>query len=167
MNKTEFLQKFQLQRLPVSSHTYQYPAELKAAAVLIPLVDNETSLSVLLTKRASHLKHHAGQISFPGGKVEPEDENLIATAIREAQEEIGLSPDDVEIIGQLTPCQTISGYIVTPILAFVPANLDYRADDNEVAEIFQVPLTHFLNDQNHQTVTAVLQGGKHQMQGLP
>ncbi|WDE07324.1 CoA pyrophosphatase [Thalassomonas viridans] len=167
MNKTEFLQKFQYQRLTEPTQASWHHDTLKAAAVLVPLVEKRNSLDVLLTKRASHLKHHGGQISFPGGKAEPEDESLIATAMREAREEIGLSPDNVEIIGQLNPYQTISGYIVTPVIGFVPGNLDYQADDNEVAEIFQVPLQHFLNSRNHQTLQAQLHGQQHQVHFMP
>ena len=167
MNKIEFLQKFQFQTLMAPENPLYSPVKLKVAAVLVPLVENSNTLDVLLTKRASHLKHHGGQISFPGGKAEPEDESLIATAIREAEEEIGLSPENVEVIGQLNPYQTISGYIVTPILGFVPDNLNYQADDNEVAEIFQVPLQHFLNSQNHQTVQAMYQGKEHPVHFMP
>ncbi|WP_281561260.1 CoA pyrophosphatase [Thalassomonas sp. RHCl1] len=167
MNKSEFLQRFQFQRLMASNNTSWPHGKLKAAAVLVPLVEKRNALDVLLTKRASHLKHHGGQISFPGGKAEPEDESLIATAVREAEEEIGLSPDNVEIIGQLNPYRTISGYIVTPVIGFVPANLNYQADDNEVAEIFQVPLQHFLNSHNHQTLQAMLHGQQHQVHFMP
>ncbi|WDE10081.1 CoA pyrophosphatase [Thalassomonas haliotis] len=167
MNKSEFIQKFQFQRLMASQKTSCSHGKLKVAAVLVPLVEKPDSLDVLLTKRASHLKHHGGQISFPGGKAEPEDENLIATAIREAEEEIGLSPDNVEVIGQLNPYRTISGYIVTPIIGFVPGNYSYHADDNEVAEIFQVPLQHFLNSHNHQTLQAMLHGRQHQVHFMP
>ena len=149
------------------SHGSWPPSKLKAAAVLVPLVEKHNTLEVLLTKRASHLRHHGGQISFPGGKAEPWDESMIATAMREAQEEIGLSPDNVEIIGQLNPYQTISGYIVTPVIGFVPGDLNYRADDNEVAEIFQVPLQHFLNSHNHRSVEATFKGHQHQVHFMP
>lgn len=177
MTKDEFIQRFQYNDLSESVHHYHYHSELKTAAVLIPIieidVDNTSSknnaqqLKILFTKRASHLKHHGGQISFPGGKAESYDENIIATALRETQEEIGLLADNIEIIGQLHPYQTISGYIVTPIIAFIPANQIYTIDKNEVSEIFQVPLQHFLNTNNHHSVTIHQQNRQHQVHFMP
>jgi 8-oxo-dGTP pyrophosphatase MutT (NUDIX family) len=107
---------------------------------------------VLLTKRAEHLKHHPGQISFPGGKVEPEDENHIDAALREADEEIGLSRLDCKIIGQLHPYQTISGFSITPVIAILNTTPKFSIDKNEVAEIFHVPFQHFLEVDKHYSV---------------
>jgi len=171
MTKNEFLHRFQLQKLSQSIHTYQYHSDLKSAAVLIPILekkinDNDTQLNILFTKRAEHLKHHGGQISFPGGKAEHFDDNLISTAIREAQEEIGLKTDTIEIIGQLHPYQTISGYIVTPIIAFV-AEQNFIIDHNEVSEIFQVPLHHFLNKDNHHSIHIRQKSIHHQVHFMP
>ena len=166
MTKDEFLHKFKLRQLESSSHEYRYHSTLKKAAVLIAIIDDNKELKVLLTKRAAHLRHHGGQVSFPGGKNEPEDINLIATALREAQEEIGLSPNKVKVIGQLHPYQTISGYLVTPIIALIPNNQTYTKDENEVSEIFQVPLQHFLEIKNHQ-LTVYHQGKPHQVPFMP
>jgi len=149
MTKNEFLQKFQLTSLAGSLHQYRHPTPLKPAAVLIALIEEEQQLSVVLTKRANHLKHHPGQISFPGGKMEEYDDGFIGAAIREAEEEIGLNRNNINIIGQLLPYETISGYIVTPIIAFIDNKQNYVIDENEVAEIFQVPLQHFLDFNNH------------------
>ncbi len=134
MNKHEFLTRFHLKQLAESAHNYQHNSSLKTAAVLIGLVDsdNDSGLEVLLTRRSSHLKHHPSQISFPGGKAEPEDENLVATALREAHEEIGLSPTSVTVIGQLPSYQIISGYQVTPIVAIIDKPKSYQQDHNEV-----------------------------------
>ena len=172
MTKNEFLHRFQLQNLPESTHTFQYHSDLKSAAVLIPiiekrLVNNNKQLNILFTKRAEHLKHHGGQISFPGGKAELYDDNLISTAIREAQEEIGLIIDNIKIVGQLHSYQTISGYIVTPIVAFITAEQEFSIDPNEVAEIFQVPLHHFLNTDNHHSLQIRQKNSHHQVHFMP
>jgi 8-oxo-dGTP pyrophosphatase MutT (NUDIX family) len=153
MNKHDFLQNFQFSALDVSLHQYQHLGALKPAAVLIALIEENKQLSVVLTKRASHLKHHPGQISFPGGKMEDFDTSFINTAIREAEEEIGLNSNNINIVGQLLPYETISGYVVIPIIAFIDKNQNYVIDKNEVAEIFQVPLQHFLDFNNHYMVT--------------
>ncbi len=150
MNKGEFLTRFHLKQLAESSHNYQHHAPLKKAAVLIGLIENpDTGLQVLLTKRSSHLKHHPSQISFPGGKAELDDKSLVETALREAYEEIGLAPQAVTVIGQLPHYEVISGYQVTPIVGIIDHQQTYQQDENEVAEIFQAPLQHFLQRNNH------------------
>ena len=95
------------------------PTELVAAGVLIPIVERASDLSVLFTERSPDLKHHAGQISFPGGRMEPGDADIRWTALRETQEEIGIMPDNIEVIGALEPMPTITGYVVTPVLGLV------------------------------------------------
>ena len=136
-------------------------------AVLIPIVSNQGQLEVLLTKRASHLTHHPGQISFPGGKVEPNDRSMIATALRETEEEIGLKSKDIQVLGQLTSYQTISGYEITPIVAFARKNDNYQFDDNEVAEVFHVPLSHFLLREHHIKVPFYHKGKSHNVHFMP
>ncbi|MDX2369344.1 MAG: CoA pyrophosphatase [Colwellia sp.] len=174
MNKEEFLYRFNLLQHGDSCHNYQHNSPLRSAAVLIALVNNsntdeinDSGLQVLLTKRASHLKHHPSQISFPGGKVEPTDRNLIHTALREAEEEIGLSPDAVSIVGQLSNYEVISGYQVTPIVAIIESPQSYQKDANEVDEIFQVPLQHFLQPQNHRTIISYRNGQHHNVHFFP
>ena len=167
MTKNELLQRFQLNQLSQPDHNYQYNGTLKQAAVLIPLIDHRDHMEVLLTTRSKHLTHHAGQVSFPGGKVELNDTSLAATAVREANEEIALPLDAAKVIGQLHPYQTISGYIVTPIVAIVESNIQYKADTNEVAEIFQVPLNHFLNASNRHTISVQQQGRSHNIHFVP
>ena len=120
------------------------------AAVLIPLVLKEEGLSVLLTQRTNHLRDHAGQISFPGGRMDPEDQSPNDTALRESQEEIGLDPRRVEIIGHMPQYLTVSGYSVTPVVGLVQAQAEYVLDEFEVADVFEVPLSFLLDPANHQ-----------------
>jgi 8-oxo-dGTP pyrophosphatase MutT (NUDIX family) len=167
MNKTEFLQRFQLQQLPNLVDPFQFQGNLRPAAVLVPLVEQNNTLEVLLTKRSRHLKHHGGQICFPGGKVDHGDKDHIFTAKREAHEEIGLLPEAVEVVGQLNPYQTISGFIVTPVVGLISPDQHYTANDGEVAEIFQVPLQHFLNSDNHQSMISHVNGSSRKVHFMP
>jgi len=173
MDKEEFLYRFNLLQHGDSCHNYQHDSPLRSAAVLIALVNNSESddlsdgLQVLLTKRASHLKHHPSQVSFPGGKVEPTDRDLTHTALREAQEEIGLCPSGVTVIGQLPNYEVISGYQVTPIVAVVESTQYLKKDVNEVDEIFQVPLKHFLQPENHRAIISYRKGHHHNVHFFP
>lgn len=113
---------------------------LRAAAVLVAIQQTETGSRVLLTKRSSHLKHHPGQIAFPGGKVEAEDAGPGGAALREAREEIGLDPARVQILGALPVHETVTGFAVTPVLAVIEGSFDPVAELGEVEEVFSVPL---------------------------
>ena len=128
-----------------------------AAAVLIPVIMHAT-LTVLFTKRTSHLKSHSGQVSFPGGRAEPHDASAEFTALREAQEEIGLAPERVEIIGRLPDYRTRTGFRVTPVVGLVAPPLELTPDPNEVEEIFEVPLDFLLDPANRQRQTREFQG---------
>ena len=123
----------------------QAAGKVTKAAVLIPLVLKENGLSVLLTQRTNHLRDHAGQISFPGGRMDPEDQGPNDTALRESQEEIGLDPERVEIIGHLPQYLTVSGYSVTPVVGLVQAQTEYVLDEFEVSDVFEVPLSFLLD----------------------
>lgn len=123
--------------------------EPAGAAVLMPLVEREAGLSLLLTRRADHLRDHAGQISFPGGRVEPEDDGPIATALRETQEEIGLSRQYIEILGQLPIYSTVTAFQVTPVVGLVAPGFTLALDEFEVAEAFEVPLAFLMNPAHH------------------
>ena len=138
-----------MSRLPPSSHLFRFNGSVKQSAVLIAVVENTDGASVILTKRATHLRHHGGQISFPGGKVDDSDDSFVAAALREAQEEISLAPECAEIVGYLHPYQTITGFVIHPVIAKVPANINLTPNPSEVAEVFQVPLSHILNLDNH------------------
>lgn len=124
------------------------PANPTPAAVLVPLVQHADGLTVLLTERAADLRNHPGQISFPGGRLEP-GESPLGAALRETEEEIGLAREYVEVLGYLPDHLIISGYRVTPIVAVVPAGLPLKPDAMEVAGTFEVPLAHVLDPANH------------------
>jgi 8-oxo-dGTP pyrophosphatase MutT (NUDIX family) len=124
------------------------------AAVLVPIVNRPQGASMLLTLRTAHLTDHAGQISFPGGRVDPEDNNPMETALRETEEEIGLSRQHIEIIGSLPDYLTGTGFRVTPVVALVQPPFDLAADTFEVAEIFEVPFSFLMNGANHQRRSA-------------
>ena len=121
------------------------------AAVLVPLVERDTGLTVLLTQRAETLKDHAGQISFPGGRIEPEDADAWHAALREAYEEIGLRADLVEFAGYLPDHHVITGFRVTPVVGFVNPDYELRIAAAEVHDVFEVPLDFILDAANHKS----------------
>jgi 8-oxo-dGTP pyrophosphatase MutT (NUDIX family) len=121
---------------------------LRPAAVLVPLVDRAAGMTVLLTQRSPHLADHAGQISFPGGRIEEGDADAITCALREAREEVGLMPASVEIVGRLDTYVIRTGYEVTPVVGIVDPSDVLRPDPTEVAEIFEVPLEFILDPGN-------------------
>ncbi len=123
---------------------------LTPAAVLVPLVERSEELTVLLTLRTDHLRDHAGQISFPGGRIEPGDGSPEAAALRETEEEIGLSRAQIDIIGRLDDYDTRTGFAVMPMVGMVSPPLGLRLDATEVAETFEVPLSFVLDPANHE-----------------
>jgi 8-oxo-dGTP pyrophosphatase MutT (NUDIX family) len=124
--------------------------EPKAAAVLIPVVPRSGQLHIVLTQRTVHLHDHAGQISFPGGRHEPEDETPQRTALREAEEEIGLAAHQLDVLGLLPDYLTATGYRVTPVVALVDPDVVWVPDPNEVAEVFETPLSFLMNPMHHE-----------------
>ncbi len=127
---------------------------LTPASVLVPLVAHPDRMSLLLTQRTAHLHDHAGQVSFPGGRVDPQDVDAIATALRETEEEIGLSRRHIEVIGSLPDYVTGTGFRVTPVVALVHPPFELTADSFEVAEIFEVPMAFLMNGSNHERRSA-------------
>ena len=123
--------------------------EPRHASVLVPLILRDEGLTVLLTQRTDHLNDHPGQISFPGGRAEPDDANATATALREAHEEIGLHARHIDVLGELPTYTTGTGFIVTPVVALIEPPFTIEADPFEVAEVFEVPLAFLMAPANH------------------
>jgi 8-oxo-dGTP pyrophosphatase MutT (NUDIX family) len=133
---------------------------LKPAGVLIPVIDHAAELSILLTQRAADLKHHAGQVSFPGGRMEARDADITETALRETYEEIGIAAHEVSVIGYLQPMPTVTGYAVTPVVGLIAAGVELTIDRTEVDYAFEVPLRFLLEHSNRRLVERELHGKK-------
>jgi 8-oxo-dGTP pyrophosphatase MutT (NUDIX family) len=133
-------------------HAVQLPSATRVthAAVLVPLVAGATEINLLFTQRTEHLDDHASQISFPGGRVEPEDAGREETALRETEEEIGLARSAVALLGRLPDYEIPSGFRITPVVGWIEPPLELRPDPFEVASVFYAPLAHFLEPENFQ-----------------
>jgi 8-oxo-dGTP pyrophosphatase MutT (NUDIX family) len=142
-------------------------ASLRNAAVLVPLVMRAHGLCVLLTRRADHLHDHPGQISFPGGRVDDGDADIVATALRETEEEVGVARRYIEVIGQLPDYVTVTQYRVTPVIALVDPNYTLALDAFEVAEAFEVPLAFLMNPAHHQRHEFEFAGARRQFLSMP
>lgn len=135
-------------------------SSLTLAGVLIPVIDRgDTDLSLLLTRRSEALKHHAGQVSFPGGRMEPDDETIADTALRETWEEVGIASSAVDIVGYLRPMPTITGYAVTPVVGLVAGDIEISVDRNEVEHAFEVPVPFLMDPGNRRFVEREFFGG--------
>ena len=140
---------------------------LTPAAVLMPVVLRDSGLTVLLTQRTAHLRDHAGQVSFPGGRCEDSDASAVHTALREAQEEVGLDPSQVEVLGVLPEYRTGTGFSIIPVVALVRPPLNLRLDDFEVAEAFETPLSFLLDPANRQRHSIMHQGVMREYYAMP
>ena len=140
--------------------------EAAHASVLVPLV-LRAEMTVLLTQRTEHLNDHPGQISFPGGRAEPGDAHAVATALREAHEEIGLEAFEVEVLGSLPTYTTGTGFIVTPVVSLVRPGAALQIDPFEVAEVFEVPLAWLMNPANHQHHAIEIDGATREFMSIP
>lgn len=143
-----FTQRFHHLRQIEPTQDFPLRVASKPAAVLFPII-RRPQLSVLFTLRAKHLNHHAGQISFPGGRYDDTDADLTETALRECEEEIGLQRSKIEIIGNIQPFRTISRYEVTPFIGLVDTEFELVINDAEVEDVFEVPLHFLVNQNNH------------------
>lgn len=156
MDKQTFLNRFLFHNAQNLSdpHAYKAPFHLnqqglKKAAVLLPLIKRQNGLNLIFTERALHLRHHPGQISFPGGRYESSDHSLQQTALRETEEEIGILQRQVSIFGSLPNLPTISGFEISPFLGFVDDDHTILIDQQEVRSVFEVPLSHLLDVNNY------------------
>jgi 8-oxo-dGTP pyrophosphatase MutT (NUDIX family) len=140
---------------------------LRNAAVLIGFVQRQNEIGVIFTQRAKHLRHHPGQVSFPGGKQEITDTSIYATALRETEEEIGIEHQKIEVIGQLPSLMTITGFSVTPVVAFISEDYQLAIDANEVADVFEVPLNFLLSRHNLITQRFSIKQRPHNVLAIP
>ena len=131
---------------------------LTPAGVLVPLMQRPGGLSVLLTQRAAHLKHHAGQVSFPGGRMERHDDDVRAAALRETHEEVGIEPHHIDVIGYLRSMPTITGFAVTPVVGLVSGEVEVVVDHTEVEYAFEVPLAHLMDVANDRLASREYEG---------
>ena len=141
---------------PLDPHLTDFQA-ITPAAVLVPVVDRPEP-TVILTLRPETMRRHAGQVAFPGGRIDPEDDGPIAAALREAEEEIGLPPSMVEVIGVADTYRTVTGFEVTPVVGVVPPGLSLTPHPGEVADVFEAPL-HYLLQPEHQVVRTAMWRG--------
>lgn len=139
----------------------------RPASVLVPLVPRQDGLRVLLTRRTEHLRDHAGQISFPGGRAEPEDPSPVHTALREAQEEVGLDPARVQILGQMPTYTTVTRYSVTPVVALLDPAHTLKLDAFEVADTAEVPLDFLMTPAHHRRHRFEWDGQQRQFLSMP
>jgi 8-oxo-dGTP pyrophosphatase MutT (NUDIX family) len=143
------------------------PERLTPAAVLVPVIDRPDGLTILLTLRTRHLAAHAGQIAFPGGRIEPEDRDPVAAALRETEEEIGLPPARVEIIGRLDTYLTRTGFEVMPVVGLVTPPFELRLDPHEVEDAFEVPLAFVLDPARRDRHSRMFNGVERQFWAMP
>ena len=149
------------------SENQQDMANLRPAAVMVALLERPGGLHVLLTRRTDDLEHHPGQISFPGGHVEAGDADATHAAIRETFEETGVKPENIKIIGRLDTYITRTGFSIVPVVGHVSGKFELTPDPKEVAEIFEVPLSHFTNPANHQLLEKSYNGKIRKFYAMP
>ncbi|MCD2325254.1 CoA pyrophosphatase [Sphingomonas sp. IC-56] len=145
--------------LPGDHHDFDPQSIGRAAAVLIAVTDRSEP-GVLLTRRTDTLRRHAGQVAFPGGRIDPEDDGPVSAALREAEEEIALPRSQVQVVGEVDRYRTVTGFDVTPVLAVIPPDLALVPSEAEVADLFEVPMTFLLDPANHRRNSVQFEGAE-------
>ncbi len=151
---------------PKWAATVSQERTLRPAAVLIPIIERSAGLRVLFTRRADHLARHAGQVSFPGGRLDEGDDDEVAAALRETEEEVGLSRTFVTVLGELDRYETGTGFAIHPFVGLVREGFELKIDKAEVAEAFEVPLSFLMDPGNHEPRTATWQGRERRFYGM-
>jgi len=152
MNKSQLMMAFQLGNFRPIDYFFPTIAKLTASAVLVPLVVRDGEIYLILTKRTSHLRHHPDQIAFPGGKVDATDINLLATALRENHEELGIREQQVTIFGSLPNLHTVTGFDIKPYIGFIDSDALFTPNPQEVSAVIELPLTQVLQNPAHFTL---------------
>ncbi len=143
------------------------PEKYRAASVLVPIVKRTPEVTILLTQRTDDMPSHAGQVAFPGGRREERDADAVATALRETEEEVGIDRRFIEVIGPYDHYRTGTGYEITPVVGIVTPGFITRADPREVADVFEVPLGHFLDEKNHRIDSRMALGRERRFYAMP
>lgn len=151
--------------LEIEDHFFR--RDRRDAAVLIGVMDRPDGASVLLTRRTDHLKTHSGQVAFPGGRIDPEDDGPVAAALREAEEEVGLAPGNVEVISRMPDYSSGSGFRIAPVLALLHPPFELRPEPGEVADIFEVPLSFLMEQANHIQDSRIWEGKRRYFWTMP
>jgi 8-oxo-dGTP pyrophosphatase MutT (NUDIX family) len=143
------------------------PEKYRAASVLVPIVTRTPDIMILLTQRTEDMPSHAGQVAFPGGRRQDNDADAVATALRETEEEVGLDRSFIDVIGSYDHYRTGTGFEITPVVGIVTPGFTTRADPREVADVFEVPLDHFLDEANHRIDSRSWQGRERRFYAMP
>lgn len=162
--------RWQIAGKPLSTQAAAHaamPTALQAAAVLVPIIDRPAAPALLLTTRAGHLRQHAGQIGFPGGRIEASDDDVLGAALRETREEVGIAPEYVEALGFLPDQVVLTGFRITPVVALLRPGYSLRVDRAEVAEVFELPLEFLSRAENFRPTRRVLRGIDVTLDDLP
>ncbi|NVK21113.1 MAG: CoA pyrophosphatase [Kangiellaceae bacterium] len=153
--------------LDKANHITPKATQLRPSAVLVPIIEREQGLQLLLTQRTEHLKHHAGQISFPGGRMDDSDKDLIHTALRETEEEVGIEEPLIQVMGKLPLQPTVSGFMIQPVVATIANHYEMTLSADEVADAFEVPLDFVCDEANHNHYFKEYQGRQYPIYSIP